>query len=70
MSNIQKLANGNTNQKLFANTILTLMNSQGFYQRLFKGVNEMDEDQYELLFDTLEAQKFNDTLDVVLWLET
>lgn len=45
MSNIQKLAaNGNKNHRLFAAAIVDLMNSQGFYSRLYRAVNEMDDD--------------------------
>lgn len=70
MSNIQKLAaNGNKNHRLFAAAIVDLMNSQGFYSRLYRAVNEMDDDGYSALFTELEKQHFNDTLDVVLWLE-
>lgn len=70
MSNIQKLAaNGNKNHRLFAATIVDLMNSQGFYGRLYRAVNEMDDDDYDVLFNQLKNQHFNDTLDVVLWLE-
>ena len=45
------------------------MYSQGFYSRLYCDINEMDEDQFENLKETLTKQNFNDTLDVVLWLE-
>lgn len=70
MSNIQKLAvNGNKNHRLFAAAIVDLMNSQGFYSRLYRAVNKMDDDGYSALFAELEKQHFNDTLDVVLWLE-
>ena len=69
MSNIQILSNGNNNQKLFADTILTFMNSQGFYSRLYRTINELDEDGFDELSNTLEKQNFKDTLDVVFWLE-
>ena len=69
MSNIQRLSNGNNNQKLFADTILTFMNSQGFYSRLYRVINELDEDGFDKLSNTLEKQNFKDTLDVVFWLE-
>ena len=70
MSNIQKLAaNGNKNHRLFAATIVDLMNSQGFYGRLYRAVNEMDDTDYKALYNQLANQHFNDTLDVVLWLE-
>lgn len=70
MSNIQRLAaTGNKNHRLFAATIVDLMNSQGFYSRLYRTINEMDENNYATLYSELENQHFNDTLDVIFWLE-
>lgn len=70
MSNIQRLAaDGNKNHRLFAATIVDLMNSQGFYVRLYRAVNEMNEEEYSTLFTQLEQQHFNDSVDVILWLE-
>ena len=70
MSNIQKLAaEGSKNHRLFASTIVDLMNSQGFYGRLYRAVNELSEDGYETLFRQLAQKNFNDSVDVVLWLE-
>lgn len=70
MSNIQRLAaNGNKNHRLFAATIVDLMNSQGFYSRLYRAVNEMDDENYSVLYKQLENQHFNDCVDVILWLE-
>lgn len=71
MSNIQRLAeNGNKNHRLFASTIIELMNSQGFYGRLYRTVNSLSDDGYETLYEQLEQQNFNDSVDVVLWLES
>lgn len=70
MSNIQRLAaDGNKNHRLFAATIVDLMNSQGFYGRLYRAVNEMNEEEYSTLFAELEQQNFHDNVDVILWLE-
>ena len=69
MSNIEKLSRGNKNEQLFANTILTIMNSQGFYSRLYRDINSLDENGYTFICRALEQQNFNDTLDVVMWLE-
>ena len=70
MSNIQKLANAeNPNQRLFAETINTLRNSQGFYSRLFVTINQLGEEGYRDLTRLLDKQNFHDTVDVVLWLE-
>lgn len=70
MTNIQKLAaEGNKSHRIFAATIIDLMNSQGFYGRLYRSVNEMDDERYDQLYDLLSKQNFKDPLDVVLWLE-
>ena len=70
MSNIQRLAKeGGKNHRIFADTIVTLKNSQGFYSRLYEAVNEMDDEQYENLSNLLDKQSFSDSVDVVLWLE-
>ena len=67
MSNIQRLAeNDNKNHRLFASTIIELMHSQGFYGRLYRAVNSLSDDGYETLYE----QTFNDSVDVVLWLES
>ena len=68
-SNMDKLYNGTSNERLFAGTILTLMTSQGFYCRLCESVNDLNEEGLEVLRETLNAQNFKDTLDVVMWLE-
>jgi hypothetical protein len=70
MSNIQKLSNGNNNQRLFADTILTFMNSQGFYSRLYREINSLNMVGYKLLCEELEQHEFKDVLDVIFWLET
>ena len=70
MTNIQRLSNAeNKNLKLFADTVLTFKNSQGFYSRLYQSVNELNEENYESLITVLNQQNFNDSIDVVLWLE-
>lgn len=70
MNNIQRLAaEGNKHHRIFAATIADLMQSQGFYGRLYRSVNEMDEQNYSLLYDLLKRKNFKDPLDVVFWLE-
>lgn len=70
MNNIQKLAaEGNKNHRIFATTVIDLMQSQGFYGRLYHSVNEMDDDRYDQLYELIGKQNFKDPLDVVLWLE-
>ena len=55
------------NYELFFNTIKTLSNSQGFYGRLLNTLINMDEDERLELINNLPT--FNDTVDVVIWLE-
>lgn len=70
MSNLQKLATAESpNQRLFAETINTLRNSQGFYSRLCMTINQLGEEGYRDLTRLLDKQNFHDTVDVVLWLE-
>ena len=70
MSNIQKLANAkNQNRRLFADTVNTLRNSQGFYSRLFQTINQLSEEAYQELVCLLDKQNVKDSVDVVLWLE-
>lgn len=70
MNNIQKLAaEGSKSHLIFAATVIDLMHSQGFYGRLYRSVNEMDDGRYEQLYDLIDKQDFRDPLDVVLWLE-
>ena len=70
MSNIQKLATAeNKNRKLFADTVNTLRNSQGFYSRLYQTINQLSEESYQELTCLLDKQNFKDSVDVVLWLE-
>ena len=70
MTNIQKLAaEGNKNHRIFAATIVDLMNSQGCYGRLYRSINELDDDRYEQFFELIGEQNLQDSLDVVLWLE-
>lgn len=70
MNNMQRLTtHDNRNCKLFADTVTSLMSSQGFYGRLYRAVNELDDDGLYELEVQIAQQNFHDTLDVVLWLE-
>ena len=55
------------NYNLFYNTIKSLASSQGFYSRLAQQIDEFDYDTIENIKNDLPI--FNDTLDVVLFLE-
>ena len=60
----------NSNTKLFINTIDSLAPSQGFYSRLSQQIHEAISNDASMI-DKLnnELPKFNDTLDVVFYLE-
>lgn len=60
----------NWNFSLFLETVNTLKTSQGFYSRLAQDLANMDDEQKEKLKNYLNNQpKFNDSVDVVLFLE-
>lgn len=46
-----------------------LAQSQGFYGRLLRQLQEADDDALNEIDKTMLKHKFKDTLDVVLWLE-
>lgn len=43
--------------------------SQGFYGRLLESIDEMDEDAREEYWQHLEDQCFEDSLDLILYIE-
>ena len=55
------------NYKLLFNTIKSLSSSQGYYGRLLETLINMDEDERRELINSLPT--FEDTLDVIMWLE-
>lgn len=53
-------------------TILELSYSQGFYGRLYRDLMDIkntDEIAWSSVVETLEAQNFNEPLDLILYLE-
>lgn len=60
----------NSNTKMFIKTINSLALSQGFYSRLSQQIHEAISNDASII-DKLNENlpKFNDTLDVVLYLE-
>lgn len=44
--------------------------SQGFYGRLLRDIDELDEDSKEVFWQDLEAQDFSDSVDVILYMES
>lgn len=58
------------NYTMLVSTVDTLKSSQGFYSRLAAELAEMSEEDKEQLKEQLANQpKFNDSLDVVMFLE-
>lgn len=55
------------NYELLFSTVKMLSNSQGYYGRLLNILINMNEDERLELINNLPT--FNDTLDVVMWLE-
>lgn len=61
-----------SNYEMFINTVNSLKSSQGYYSRLANTITEMDEVEKTRLKDTLNnlPQKFNDSVDVIMFLES
>lgn len=60
----------NKNTELFINTIDSLASSQGFYSRLSQQIHDaIDKDASIIGKLNKDLPKFNDTLDVVMYLE-
>ena len=55
------------NYELLFSTIKSLSNSQGYYERLFNSLINMNKDERLELINSLPT--FKDTVDVVMWLE-
>lgn len=59
-----------TNYEIFTETVNSLKNSQGFYSRIARDLNEMSDKQREQVKVALnKLPQWNDTLDCVLYLE-
>lgn len=70
MSNILKMIrHDNKNVRIFAETILSLSTSKGFYGRMVYNINSLSEEGLEDLCADISAVDFNDAVDVVLYLE-
>lgn len=60
---------GEFNFQMLLSTCRTLSCSQGFYGRLLAELEGMNDLERLNLVEELERQNFNDTLDVIMWLE-
>lgn len=52
------------------NTIETLAKSQGFYGRVLNAIDEAEPERQEEIWNTLEAQNFADSVDLVMYFES
>lgn len=50
-------------------TIQSLSHSQGMYGRLLANIQELDAEEYDKLMTALEAENFNDPVDLVMYIE-
>jgi hypothetical protein len=57
------------NKKQIKDTFESLAKSQGMYQRLLDGINELSEEDQKKFWDDLESRNFKDSVDVVLYME-
>ena len=46
-----------------------LAQSQGFYGRLLRNIDEMDEEDREKVWSDLESQNFKDAVDLIMYIE-
>lgn len=59
-----------TNYEIFIETVNSLKNSQGFYSRIARDLDEMSDEQREQVETEFnKLPQWNDTLDCVLYLE-
>lgn len=59
-----------TNYEIFIKTVNSLKNSQGFYSRIARQLDEMSDEQREQVKTEFnKLPQWNDTLDCVLYLE-
>ena len=56
-------------RKKILETIEQLSLSQGFYGRLLRDIESLEEEKFEELMEFLEEQKFSDAVDLVLFFE-
>ena len=50
-------------------TFEMLAQSQGFYGRLLRDIDEMNEEDQERFWSDLESQNFKDAVDLILYIE-
>lgn len=57
-------------RQVIRGTFEMLAQSQGFYGRLLRSIDEMDEEDREKVWSDLESQNFKDVVDLILYLES
>lgn len=57
------------NRKEIMNVLENLSYSQGFYGRLIRDIERMDEEDREAFWELLEEKDFHGPLDVVMYFE-
>lgn len=60
-----------TNYEMFIETVRSLRNSQGFYSRIAKQLDEMSKEERQQVKEQLNSmeEKFTKPIDVILFLE-
>lgn len=70
MSNIELMQiSKNPTIQIFADTIVSLSKSQGYYSRLLRDINNLSEEDLNDLTATLDNVTLKTPLDVILYLE-
>ena len=54
----------------FLKNIETLSLSQGYYGRLLRQLEDLDDEELEKVKTKIESQHFNDMLDIVMYFES
>ena len=53
----------------FMNVVKTLAQSNGFYGRILKKINNLSSDELQQMKNYINAQTFNEPIDVIMFLE-
>ena len=57
------------NREQILDAFRSLAMSQGFYGRLLKQINDVDEETREAFLSDLESRNFSNVVDLVMWIE-
>ena len=72
MKGVKTMSKIKSNYEMFIQTVNTLKSSQGYYSRLANTIADMNDAEKTRLKSTLNnlPQKFKDSVDVVMFLES